>query len=89
MDAPLVWCWDNLNVHLAGQLADFAAEHADWLRIVQLPAYAPELNPVESVWSLLRRSMANLVIANLTGLVRLVKRKLGKISTGPIWSPDA
>ncbi|MDX3103585.1 LpqB family beta-propeller domain-containing protein [Nonomuraea angiospora] len=49
LGAPLVWCWDNLNVHLAGQLAEFAAENADWLRIVQLPAYAPELNPVEGV----------------------------------------
>ncbi|MFG1685213.1 transposase [Nonomuraea sp. NPDC049269] len=46
LGTPVVWCLDNLNVHLVGQLADFAAEHADWLRIVQLPAYAPELNPV-------------------------------------------
>ncbi|GAA1716219.1 transposase [Nonomuraea bangladeshensis] len=45
LGAPLVWCWDNLNVHLAGQLADFATANADWLRIVQLPSYAPELNP--------------------------------------------
>ncbi|WP_103957408.1 transposase [Nonomuraea solani] len=81
--APLVWCWDNLNVHLAGQLADFAAENADWLRIVQLPSYAPELNPVEGVWSLLRRSLANFVVADLTGLVRLVKRKLKKIQYRP------
>jgi hypothetical protein len=83
LGAPLVWCWDNLNVHLAGQLADFAAEHADWLRIVQLPTYAPELNPVEGVWSLLRRTLANFVVADLTGLVRIVKRKLKKIQYRP------
>ena len=23
--APLIWCWDNLNIHLAPELADFAA----------------------------------------------------------------
>ncbi|MFG1865649.1 transposase [Microbispora bryophytorum] len=67
------------HVHLAGQLAEFAAEHADWLRIVQLPAYAPELNPVEGVWSLLRRALANFAVADLPGLVRIVKRKLEKI----------
>ncbi|MFI6712754.1 transposase [Nonomuraea sp. NPDC050478] len=83
LGAPLVWCWDNLNVHLAGQLADFAAANADWLRIVQLPSYAPELNPVEGVWSLLRRSLANFVVADLPGLVRLVKRKLKKIQYRP------
>ncbi len=45
--APLVWCWDNLNVHLAPELADFIAENKAWLRVYRLPAYAPELNPAE------------------------------------------
>ena len=45
--APVVWCWDNLNVHLAPQLADFAAENKAWLRIYRMPAYASELNPAE------------------------------------------
>jgi transposase len=83
LGAPLVWCWDNLNVHLAGQLAEFAADNKDWLRVFQLPTYAPELNPAEGVWSLLRRSMANFVVADLTGLVRIVKRKLKKIQYRP------
>jgi hypothetical protein len=45
LNAPLVWCWDNLNVHLAKELVAFAEEHKDWLRIFQMPSYAPELNP--------------------------------------------
>jgi hypothetical protein len=32
-----VWCWDNLNIHLAPELADFAAENGAWLRVYQLP----------------------------------------------------
>jgi hypothetical protein len=44
--APLVWCWDNLNIHLAPGLAEFAEENKAWLRIYQLPAYVPDLNPV-------------------------------------------
>jgi DDE superfamily endonuclease len=45
--APLVWCWDNLNIHLAPELAEFAEENKAWLRIYRLPAYAPDLNPAE------------------------------------------
>jgi transposase len=54
VSAPLIWCWDNLNIHLAPELADFAAENKEWLRSCRLPAYAPDLNPAEGVWSLLK-----------------------------------
>jgi len=47
LSAPLVWIWDNLNVHLAPELADFIAENKAWLRVYRLPAYAPDLNPAE------------------------------------------
>jgi len=47
LSAPLVWVWDNLNVHRAPELADFIAENKAWLRVYRLPAYAPELNPAE------------------------------------------
>ncbi|MGP4096402.1 transposase [Nonomuraea sp. KM90] len=70
-------------MHLAGQSADFAAEHTDWLRIVQLPTYAPELNPAEGVWSLLRRSLTHFTVTDLAGLARIIKRKLKKIQYRP------
>jgi transposase len=47
LSAPLVWVWDNLNIHLAPELASFAAENKDWLRVYRLPAYAPDMNPAE------------------------------------------
>jgi hypothetical protein len=53
--APVAWVWDNLNIHLAAELADFARENKAWLRVYRLPAYAPELNPAEGIWSLLKR----------------------------------
>ncbi len=31
LSAPLVWCWDNLNVHLAPELAEFATPDLDGL----------------------------------------------------------
>jgi hypothetical protein len=42
----IVLIWDNLSVHLDIRMSNFIAG-ADWLSVVQLPAYAPELNPVE------------------------------------------
>ncbi|MFE9614193.1 transposase [Streptomyces sp. NPDC006012] len=65
LGAPVVWCWDNLNVHLVQELYDFAEENKAWLRVFQMPSYAPELNPAEGVWSLLKQSIANFVAADL------------------------
>jgi hypothetical protein len=83
LSAPLAWCWDNLNIHLAPELADFAAQNKEWLRVCRLPAYAPDLNPAEGIWPLLQRSMINFAAAGLDGLVRIVKRKLKKIQYRP------
>ncbi|MFE3629642.1 transposase [Streptomyces goshikiensis] len=43
---------------MAAGLKRYEAEH-DWLTIVRLPAYAPDLHPVEAVWSLVHRATAN------------------------------
>ena len=38
----------------------FLAEQRHWLEVRRLPAYAPELNPVEGLWSNLKsRELAN------------------------------
>ncbi|MEV6057799.1 DDE endonuclease [Streptomyces sp. NPDC052107] len=49
LGTPVVWCWDNLNVHLVPVPAASAEEHKDWSQIFQMPSYAQELNPVEGI----------------------------------------
>nr|WP_234436306.1 transposase [Streptomyces sp. NRRL S-813] len=83
LGTPVVWCWDNLNVHLVKELADYAEEHKDRLRIFQMPSYAPELNPAEGIWSLLKRHLADFAATDLAHLTRVVKRKLKKIQYRP------
>ena len=83
LSAPLVWCWDNLNIHLAPELADFIAENKAWLRVYRLPAYAPELNPVEPGWSNLKRSLANLVKQDIGQLTALVRTRLRRMQYQP------
>jgi transposase len=79
---PLVVVWDNLNTHLSGVMAELVAAR-DWLTVVQLPPYAHELNPVELVWSNLKRSLANLAKRNLAQLTALVKTRLRRMQYRP------
>jgi putative transposase len=76
------WPWDNLNTHLAAGLKRYEAEH-DWLTTVRLPPYAPDLNPVEAVWSLVRRAMANTAFDTSDDLDRILRRELRKIQLRP------
>jgi hypothetical protein len=75
--------WADLTIHLAPELAEFAEENKAWLQICRLPAYAPDMNPAEGIWSLLKRSMVNFAAADVNGLVRIIKRKLKKIQYRP------
>ncbi|GAA2737978.1 transposase [Actinocorallia aurantiaca] len=47
LNGPIVLVWDNLNVHRDKRLKAFVDASA-WLTVFYLPAYAPDLNPVET-----------------------------------------
>jgi putative transposase len=79
---PIVVVWDNLNAHVSGAMAGLIAAR-DWLTVCQLPPYAPELNPVEPMWSHLKRSLANLAKRNLGQLTALVKTRLKRMQYRP------
>jgi len=71
--------WDNLNVHKAVDLREWA-ETRDWLTIFYLPPYAPDLNPVEGIWSLLRRGwLSNIAFSTPEHLVQRIRRGLRHI----------
>ena len=55
----------------------------NWLTVFQLPAYASELNPVESVWSHLKRSLANLAKRDIAQLTALAKTRLRHMQYQP------
>jgi hypothetical protein len=46
LDAPVIVIWDNLNTYLSRKMRAFTTGHPDWLTVIQLPAYAPDVNPV-------------------------------------------
>jgi hypothetical protein len=82
LGGPLVVVWDNLNTHVSRAMAELIAAR-DWLTIFQLPPYARELNPVELVWSHLKRSLANLAKRNLAQLIALARTRLKRMQYRP------
>jgi transposase len=59
----LTWCvkgklgiiWDGASIHRSEEVRTFLGQVGRGrIELVRLPAYAPELNPVEGVWSLLK-----------------------------------
>ena len=72
---PLVVVWDGLNTHTSCAMRELVAARS-WLRVYRLPPYASELNPVEPVWSNLKRSLANLVKQDIGQLTTLIKTRL-------------
>jgi len=48
LGAPVIVIWDNLPTHLSRKMQAFTTGHPDWLTVIQLPAYAPDLNAVEA-----------------------------------------
>jgi len=82
LDGPVVLVWDNLNTHVSRAMRELIAARP-WLTVFQLPAYAPEMNPVEPVWSNLKRSLANLTKHNISQLTALVKTRLRQMQYRP------
>jgi transposase len=79
----LVLVWDNLGIHHCRAMRAFIDAHTDWLTVFYLPAYAPELNPAEGVWSTLKRSMTNFLATDLDDLVGMVRHRLKVIQHHP------
>lgn len=84
LDGPIVLVWDNVRVHLTKPLREFIDANAEWLTVVQLPTCAPDLNPTEGVWSLVKRDIGNLAAAaSLSQITRAIKHRLKTLQYRP------
>jgi len=50
----VVLLWDGLSSHWSHKMRAHLAAQRHWLSVERLPAYAPELNPVEYLWANLK-----------------------------------
>ncbi|MFI9772969.1 transposase [Streptomyces sp. NPDC052415] len=79
----VVLVWDGLSAHWSRAMRAWVAEQ-DWLTLERLPAYAPELNPVELLWSSLKkRELANLAGDHLADVADATEEGIHRINTNP------
>lgn len=75
---PLILVWDRWNVHRSAE-RKLARRRGQRVQCEYLPAYAPELNPVEYAWSTTKHSdLANFVPDDIQHLYNLMGESLDK-----------
>jgi DDE superfamily endonuclease len=83
LDAPLIVVWDNLNTHRSQKMRTFTGAHPDWLTVVYLPGYAPDLNAVEGAWASMKAGLGNHAATTLSQLEAMVRSRLRHIQRQP------
>ena len=80
----LILIWDGLGGHKSRRMLAYLRRQRPWLTVERLPAYAPELNPVEQVWGNVKtRDLANVCAPDLAALRPPLRRGFARIRSQP------
>jgi transposase len=72
--------WDGLPAHRSKVMRAWLGRQRHWLVVEPLPGYAPELNPVEALWSNLKGvELANLAGERLDDVIAAAERGIQRI----------
>ena len=83
IDGPVVLIWDGLPAHRS-KIVKEHTDQQDWLTVERFPAYAPELNPVEYLWSSVKgKDVANLCSDALWQVEQKVRQAACRIESEP------
>jgi hypothetical protein len=81
---PCLLIWDGLPAHKSRLMQEHLRRERHWLHVEPLPAYAPDLNPVETLWSNVKgRELANLCAADLGVAAKAARRGLARVARYP------
>ena len=76
----LLLIWDGLPAHRAKEVTEYIKAQRSWLRVERYPAYAPELSPVEFIWSPMKtKDLAHVPPKGLAHLKRIIRRSFRRI----------
>jgi transposase len=76
--------WDGLPAHRSRAMRAWLATQRSWLVVERLPAYAPELNPVEGLWSSLKAlELANRTSPTLAEVIAQAHRGIDRVRATP------
>jgi transposase len=79
----VILVWDRLPAHRSRKVLEFLWKY-NRVRMEYLPAYAPELNPMEYVWCNLKtKELPNVCVEKLAELSCLARRGLRRIRMRP------
>lgn len=83
----VVLLWDGSRTHKGVMVREFIYKHPR-LHCYRFPGYAPELNPDEFVWYLLKRKLSNSVPRDLRHLKQLLHSPLQRVQQSQklLWS---
>lgn len=76
--------WDGLGAHKSQRMRAYLAHQRAWLTVERLPAYAPELNPVEPIWGNVKtRELANVCAPELAALHQPLRAGFARVRRRP------
>jgi len=76
--------WDGLPAHRSRAMRAWLHTQRHWLAVERLPAYAPELNPVEGLWSNLKAvELANLTSPTLAEVIGQAHKGVERLRRTP------
>ncbi len=81
VSGKLLVIWDGASIHRGQAVKDFLARGAaKRIHLERLPGYAPDLNPEEGIWNLLkRRELQNVCCHDLAELTRELQWAKGRL----------
>jgi transposase len=83
LHGPVTVLWDEIRIHSSFPVRDFLLSHPD-VEIVQFPPYAPELNPVDYVWSYVKYArLSNYCPKDSIELRETVFNELSRVKRSP------
>jgi len=80
ISGPLTVIWDGLPAHRSRLVREFVAQQGGAIQLESLPAYAPELNPVEYIWGYCKQhELPNLCPKDFAQLSWAARKALGRM----------
>jgi transposase len=84
IEGKLLIVWDGLPAHRSKQVQEYLKTTEGRIWLERLPAYAPELNPIEYLWGHLKNTaLANFAAKDLKHLSEVAKKALRKTRRRP------
>lgn len=81
--APIFLIVDGHSIHKAKIITDFVKTKQGMLEIFYLPPYSPQLNPDETVWAHLKRTVSRKIVKDINDMKALVHSTLRSIQRQP------